>query len=369
MGRLVLVTALCATAISVLHGAAVTPQRERAVASPQVGSDRRVTFRLAADATRVDVILAASPAELGTGAATRLAMRKDGGVWTAVSEPLVPDIYAYQFAVGGKTFNDPEATRFIEEFAGDRTSAFAVPGALWTTAGAPEGVVTRHRYSSPAIGGAEEYSVYTPPGYDSRGSTAYPTLYLLHGMADNAYTWVTNGGVNVTLDNLIAQRKATPMVVVMPLGYGGSGGALMELAPFERALLDEIIPQVEKTHRVSRRRDARAIAGVSMGGAQAMSIGLRHADAFAWLGSLSGAFDQDTSAEPARLDRDRFALIYLGWGADDALAPGNRRFAAALKSRGADPTIREAPGVGHVWPLWRQMVGDLLQLLFKPAAR
>jgi enterochelin esterase family protein len=335
----------------------VTPQRQRAVDAPEIGSDRRVTFRLVEpNATRVDVILAASPSALGTGAGTRLAMRNDGGVWIAVSEPLVPDIYAYQFAVGGKTFNDPAATRFIEEFAGDRTSAFAVPGALWTTTGAPEGVVTRHSYASAAIGG-------------SRGSTSYPTLYLLHGMGDNAYTWVTNGGVNVTLDNLIAQRKATPMVVVMPLGYGGSGGALMELAPFERALLDEIVPQVEKTHRVSRDRGTRAIVGVSMGGSQAMSIGLRHADAFAWLGSLSGAFDTGTPAEVATVDRDRFALIYLGWGASDSLAPGNRQVAAKLKSRGAVVTASEAPGVGHVWPLWRQMVGDVLQRLFKPAAR
>ena len=360
-------------AFACVTGLPVSAQRERSGSAPHVGSDRRVTFQLTApEAARVDVTFAASPAELAGGRGTTLAMRKNGGRWIATSEPLAPDIYAYQFTRDGKTVNDPSSIRFIEEFAGDRTSAFAVPGALWTTTGSPSGAVTRHSYSSQVIGGAEEFSVYTPPGYDGRRSVSYPTLYLLHGMGDNEFTWVTNGGVCVTLDNLLAQRRAAPMVVVMPLGYGGSGATLMNPAAFERALLQEIIPLVEKTYRVSRSAQTRAIAGVSMGGSQAMTIGLRHPDAFAWLGSLSGPFGRGESPLAAldrRAETGRFALIYVGWGASDPLAPGNRQLVADLRTRGLDVTAADVPGAGHVWPLWRRMIGDVLQLLFKPLPR
>jgi enterochelin esterase family protein len=326
-----------------------------------------VTFRLSAtNATRVEVTFAASPAELVRGAGTTLEMRPaGGGVWVATTAPLPPDIYAYRFTRDGTSTNDPLNPRFIEEFAGDRTSAFAIPGALWTTTGAPEGRVTRHSYTSATIGAVEEYVVYTPAGYDDRPTTLYPTLYLLHGMGDNAFTWVTNGGVDVTLNTSIAAATAAPMVVVMPLAYGGSGATLIDHDAFERALLQEIIPLIEKRYRISRDRRARAIAGVSMGGAQALSIGLRHAGTFAWLASLSGAFGDDAPALPPAIERDRFALIYLGWGASDTLAAGNRRVVADLLGRGARPRTNEVPGMGHVWPLWRRMIADLLQVLFR----
>ena len=186
-------------------------------------------------------------------------------------------------------------------------------------------------------------------------------------MGDNAHTWMTNGGVNVTLDNLIAQGRATPMVVVMPLGYGGSD--LFAYERFERALVEEIIPRVEQTYRVLRRRDARAVAGISMDGSQAMSLALRHADMFAWIGSFSGAFQMGAAghlaALRAPLARGQFALIYAGWGAADSLALVNRRFVADLTSRGATVTTNEVAGLGHVWPLWRQMAGEFLQRVFR----
>jgi enterochelin esterase family protein len=230
--------------------------------------------------------LASSPTQ-GAISGRTLPMDARGDVWVAVSEPLAPDIYSYQFTVDGRTFNDPANARVIEEFGGARTSAFAVPGALWTTPAARQGALHTHRYRSAALGTDEHYVVYMPPDYEASGATL-PVLYLLHGMGDSAETWVTNGGVNVTLDNLIGERRAVPMVVVMPLGYGGSD--LVAFEPFERALVEEIIPQVERTYRVSGRREARAVAGVSMGGSHAMSVALRHSDAFAWVGSFSGAF-------------------------------------------------------------------------------
>jgi enterochelin esterase family protein len=339
-----------------------------AVVSPEVGSDRRVTFRLIAPGAASAAVtgLASSPSQAAKEG-RMLPMRRDGDVWIATTEPLLPDIYAYRFTVAGRTFNDPANSRFIEEFAGDRTSAVAVPGALWTTPAARTGSVTRHSYRSAAVGGDEEYYVYTPPGYEANRTASYPALYLLHGMGDNAHTWVTNGGVNVTLDNLIGQSRANPMVVVMPLGYGGSD--LFAFEPFERALVEEIIPQVTQTYRVSGSRDARAVAGVSMGGSHAMSVALRHPDLFAWVGSLSGAFQMGAAAHLAArrgpMVPGQFALIYAGWGTADALTPINRRFVADLRSRGATVTTDEVPGLGHVWPLWRRMAGEFLQRVFR----
>ena len=353
---------LCAAGVAA--GVNAGPQHP----SPEIGSDRRVTFRFrATDAVRVEVTFAPSPSELVRGAGTTLPMRLRDGLWTATTAPLAPDIYAYHFTVDGKRIGDPSAARFIEEFGGDRTSAFAVPGALWTTTRAPAGAITRHHYASAAIGGEEEYYVYTPPGYDARAAPTYPTLYLLHGMADNAHTWITNGGVNVTLDNLIAQRRAVPMLVVMPLGYGGAGDALLELVPFERALLEEVIPQVERTYRVSPDRAARAIAGVSMGGSQALAIAGHDAEMFAWVGAMSG----DLQAELPRLSGGphEFALIYLGWGARDPLAPRSVQLADRLKAGNVAVTTTETPDLGHVWTLWRQLAADLLQRLFTSEAR
>ena len=349
-------------------GQAPASPQASSVVSPEIASDRRVTFRLIAPAAASAAVtgLASSPSQSANEGKT-LPMRREGDIWVAVTEPLVPDIYAYQFTVDGRTINDPANSRFIEEFASNRTSAFAVPGALWTTPPARAGAVTRHDYKSAAVGGDEEYYVYTPPGYEASGTTSYPALYLLHGMGDNAHTWVTNGGVNVTLDNLIARGRATPMVVVMPLGYGGSD--LFAFEPFERALLEEIIPQVAQTYRVAGSRDARAVAGVSMGGSQAMSLALRHPDLFAWVGSLSGAFQMGATAHlgarRAPMERGQFALIYAGWGAADTLAPVNRQFAADLRARRATVTTDEVPGLGHVWPLWRRMAGEFLERVFR----
>lgn len=300
-------------------------------------------------------------------------MRKSGDVWTVTSQPLTPDIYSYQFTVDGKTFNDPVNPRFIEEFDGVRTSTFSVQGAVWTTTGAPEGAITRHSYPSSAIGGIEEYYVYAPPGYDAKRQEPYPAVYLLHGMGDSARTWITNGGVDITLNNLIAQGRARPMVVVMPLGYGDPTG-LLKLQNFERALIEEMIPQAETGYHLSRSRTGRAIAGVSMGGAQAMSIGLGHPETFASIGSFSGAFQMAPLApfqDPASpvLRPGRFDLIYVGWGAADSLAPLNRELTANLAARGVAVTRVEVPNAGHVWPLWRQMVGEMLRLVFQTRAQ
>jgi enterochelin esterase-like enzyme len=333
--------------------------------SPEVRPDRRVTFRVrAAGAKRVDVVrLAHSPSEGMRAGAVTLPMTQQGEIWSATSEPLSPDIYTYQFEIDGKIENDPSNNVFVEEFAGDRTSKFSIPGALWTDNGAPAGAFTRHTYQSTIIGGEEEYAVYTPAGYDRARREPYPTLYLLHGAGDNAATWVTNGGIDVTLNNLMAQRRAVPMVVVMPLGYGTPGAAL-NLRNLETALLEEIIPRVEATRHVSHNAAGRAVAGVSMGGAQARSIGLRHPDMFGAIGLFSAA--KATTDDASQGDLSRLKLVFITAGTDEPMfLQDGRALAALLKDKGVRVVTTEASGLGHVWPVWRRGVADFLQIVFQ----
>lgn len=177
------------------------------VVSPEVGTDRRVTFRVSAPtASTVEVVQLASSQGFGLPAMT-LRMTRDGDMWTATSPALTPDIYAYRFRIDGKVVNDPANAEVIEE-TNTSYSKVAVPGALWTDTGAPVGTVTRHSYSSTIIGGDEPYLVYTPPRYEADRSEPYPTLYLLHGLGDSASSWIANG--ESILRSIICSPRVEP---------------------------------------------------------------------------------------------------------------------------------------------------------------
>ena len=158
----------------------------------------------------------------------------------------------------------------------------------------PRGAVARHAFHSTVANDDRDFFVYTPPGYDARRSQPYPVLYLLHGLGDDAERWMNGGAANHILDNLIAQKKAVPMVVVTPLGYGVSRRsdwlAQPEFFPgYAKILLEEVMPAVDKAYNVSKNREQRAIAGLSMGGAETLYVGLNNLDKFAWLGAFSSA--------------------------------------------------------------------------------
>lgn len=209
-------------------------------------------------------------------------------------------------------------------------------------------------------------------------------LYLLHGITDDASAWTTAGRANVILDNLIARGKAKPMLVVNTLGYAFPNVAedLFKLFrdpamqresmdKFAATVLDEVVPRVESSYRVSKDRDSRAIAGLSMGGAQAMHIGLNHPDRFGWVGSFSGAFVMygddyaksfpslgGEAAPPAR-------LIWLACGTEDFLIEPHRKFEGWLKSKAVPFTSTETAGA-HTWMVWRRYLTDFAPLLFQP---
>jgi enterochelin esterase-like enzyme len=369
--------------------------------SPEVSSDRRVTFRLRAPNAKEVFV---------EGVGQRLPMQKnDQGIWTATTEPMTPDIYTYSFSVDGLTMNDPSNPLFKTGYGSPGQSLFHVPGAVvWEPVeGIVRGAVTHHFYHSAVAGDDRDFYVYTPSNYDPRLKEPYPVLYLLHGLGDDSNGWLCIGAANVILDNLIAQGKAKPMIMVNTLGYGNAGGpsgALSEgmLAKYTRTLLEEVMPQVEKAYNVSRDRNQRAIAGLSMGGAEATFVGLNHLDKFAWIASFSGAYVMWPGArsssggvvnaplEPApgpggrggaqALDMSaiskvfpgldskantRLRLLWLGCGADDGLITVNRQFEEWLASKNIQFTKVETAGRGHEWPLWRQYLAEITPLLFQ----
>ncbi|HEU4386366.1 MAG TPA: alpha/beta hydrolase-fold protein [Blastocatellia bacterium] len=352
---------------------AQTPQPVR---SPEVQDDKRVTFRLSAPNAK-EVLLALEGAQ-------RVAMQKDSqGIWSVTTQPLEPDIYGYSFIADGVTLFDPN-NPVIKNNLIYTASQVHVPGPAtlpWEVNNVSHGVVHRHFYRSGIVGDERDYYVYTPPGYGANSKTVYPVFYLLHGYSDDASAWTWVGRANVILDNLIAQGKARPMVVVMPLGYGApeivsrSGAGLRDAATRQRnydrfrdALLTEVLPEVEKNYKVAQGRESRAIAGLSMGGAESLFVGLNALNRFAWVGAFSsGGLSEDFNATFPRLDakaNTELSLLWIACGTEDRLIDVNRKFREWLNARNIHHTAIETPGA-HTWMVWRRNLATFAPLLFR----
>jgi enterochelin esterase-like enzyme len=346
------------------------------IISPDVHADRSVTFRLKAPNAQ-KVLLAREGAEA-------LAMQKGAdGVWSVTTPPLDPDIYGYAFVVDGVAMFDP-SNPVIKNNLIYTSSQLFVPGPdslPWQENNVPHGIVHHHYYHSAVVGDNRDFYVYTPPGYDPAASQQYPVLYLLHGYSDDASAWTAVGRAQFILDNLIAQGKAQPMLVVMPLGYGapeivtknalGLGNASLRdrnYRKFREALLTEVVPRVEKSYRARTDRVSRAIAGLSMGGAESLFTGLNDIDQFAWIGAFSsGRMDDDFDTMFASLPTNANAQLKLLWiscGTDDGLIGVNRKLNAWLDSKGVHHMQIETPG-SHAWMVWRRNLASFVQLLFR----
>jgi enterochelin esterase-like enzyme len=354
---------------------AAIAQEQPPVQSPEVHSDRRVTFRFRAPNAK-EVVLA--PAGL-----SRAPMQKDeAGVWTVSIGPLEPDYYEYSFKADGVDLVDPANPLKVPNLLSS-ASEVRVPGPAslpWEVNNVAHGVLHRHFYKSEVVGDDRDFFVYTPPGYDATAKKTYPVLYLLHGFSDDASAWVAVGRANVIFDNLIAQGKAKPMLIVMSLGYGapeivrhgGPGFRDKDLRQrnydrFRQSLLTEVLPQVEKDYRVSKDRNSRAIAGLSMGGAESLLTGLNTLDRFAWIGAFSsGGLGDDFSTEFPALDskaNTQLRLLWIACGTDDRLIEPNRKFREFLKSKDIRFTPIETPGA-HNWMVWRRNLAEFGSLIF-----
>jgi enterochelin esterase-like enzyme len=348
--------------------------------SPEVLPDGRVTFRyFDPKAQKVTVNL--------EGAKAPYDMQKDqAGVWAFTSPPMAPDLYGYTFESDGTHRLDPSNPQIKPNLL-NLSNELHVPGASplpWEDSDIAHGTVHHHFYKSAVVGDNRDFYVYTPPGYDPNASTKYPVLYLLHGYSDDASGWTAVGKANLILDNLIAEQKAKPMIVIMPLGYGApeivqptkvfganfNNAELREknFSRFSAALSDEVIPLVERTYKVESNREARAIAGLSMGGAESLLTGVNRLDLFSWVGAFSsGGLGVDYAAAFPQLSSSTNAKLHLLWiscGTDDRLITPNRKLIAWLKSKDIHLTQVETPGM-HTWMVWRRNLIAFAPLLFQ----
>jgi enterochelin esterase family protein len=344
--------------------------------SPEVHADNTVTFRYRSP-NALEVKLAREGTE-------PVAMQKDDkGVWSVTTAPLAPDYYGYSFIVDGVRTLDAFNHGLVPNLIAPGNYVHVPgPSLSWEVNDVPRGEVHHHFYKSAAAEDQRDYYVYTPPGYDPTTSKTYPVLYLLHGYSDDASGWSAVGRANVILDNLIAQGKAKSMIIVMPLGYGtmdivsnGWGGLgnhpdvrEKNLSRFREALLTEVMPQVEGEYRVTKNREARAIAGLSMGGAESLLTGLNNLDKFAWVGSFSaGGMPDDFEKDFPGLDAKANQQLHLLWvacGTEDRLITVNRSLREWLKTKGITHTDIETPGM-HTWLVWRRNLTEFAGLLFR----
>jgi enterochelin esterase-like enzyme len=347
--------------------------------SHQVNADRSITFRYL-DPGAKQVVVATD------ALAKPLPMVKDAsGLWTATTPPLAPQIYAYRFDADGLPGLDPNNFDITPSLA-FLGAEVEVPGdkpLLWDPADVPHGTLHRHSYSSKFVlglrGNEDNFYVYTPPGYSATAKTPYPVLYLLHGWGQTDEAWTTINQADIILDNLLAQGKIKPMVVVMPLGYGDmsfshsfqvwNDPAAVERNTrlFTQTLLTEVLPQVESNYNVSRKRQDRAIAGLSMGGLESLTIGLTNTDKFAYVLGLSAAVqDLDSDKTFGTLDPKsaNLRLLWVACGTEDTLIAPNRKFVAWLKAKNIPVTPIETPG-RHTALVWRENLIQFAPLLFQ----
>ncbi len=365
-----------ATAQQAKPAQAQPPQRPPWLDTPEVHSDNSVTFRfLAPNAQEVKL------AREGTD---QVPMQKDDkGVWTVNTAPLPPDYYGYSIIVDGMRSIDPFNHLLKPNLLSTENMVHVQgpPSLPWETNDVPRGEVHHHFYKSAVAGDQRDFYVYTPPGYDPASKKTYPVLYLLHGYSDDASGWTAVGRANVIFDNLIAQGKAQPMIVVMPLGYGTmeiislGWGAWSHtdvrdknFSNFREALLMEVIPKVESEYRVTSDRNSRAIAGLSMGGSESLLTGLNNLDKFAWVGAFSsGGIPDDFQTDFPSLDakaNQQLRLLWIACGTEDRLIAVNRNLREWLKSKGVQHTDIETPGM-HTWMVWRRNLAEFAGLLFR----
>jgi enterochelin esterase-like enzyme len=350
------------------------PSAVRGSQFPLLHADGTVTFRVTArDARQVQV----APRGTGNGLGDKpLEMtRGDNGVWT-VTAPVRPGFHYYQLLVDGFACNDPASRTFFGW--GQESSGLEVPDPqldFYALQDVPHGDIRICSYISRVAGSARRVFVYVPPGYDADQARRFPVLYLQHGAGESERAWTEQGYANLILDNLIAAKRAEPMLVVMENGYAtppterpirGGGDKFPEL------VVNELIPFIDGKFRTFADREHRAIAGLSMGGGQAMRTGLANLDKFASIGTFSGAlreFNIDASYGGALADATeanrKLHLLWIGCGSEDSLIDGARAIHQSLADRKVEHVWVEGPGA-HEWQVWRKHLADFAPRLFRP---
>ncbi|MCD8282927.1 MAG: esterase [Prevotella sp.] len=377
-----------------------SPWADAPIASPVINVGGTVTFRIfAPDCTSVQLTGDLFPEEkiqtpAGETADARVVdmTRGGNGVWEYTTpEPLAPELYTYHFIVDGVKVDDP-ANVYIVRNVAETYSYFIIGGGradLYKVNAVPHGTLSRVWYDSPTLGMSRRMAVYTPAGYDENGDTRYPVFYLLHGMGGDEEAWPALGRAAQILDNLIAQGKAEPMIVVMPNGNisqeaaPGEGSVGLVVPSSERSTAMEgsfetafpdIVNYVDSHYRTIADKHHRAIAGLSMGGFHSLHISKYFPDMFDYVGLFSAAITPfDGVRSPVYEDfegrlRIQFekkpALYWIGIGNDDFLYEANKEYRSLLDKGGYPYTYFESDG-GHIWRNWRLYLSEFAPLLFK----
>jgi enterochelin esterase-like enzyme len=350
-----------------LFASMVLPAKAESLVSPEVNTDRKVTFRLSAPkAQEVKV-------DIYWGGLCALA-KDNKGVWSGTLGPLPPGIYSYHFLVDGLRIVDP-LNKDVDSYV-PPASILTIKGdkpALWEIRPVPHGTVHMHWYTSKATGTERRFHVYTPPGYMT-GKRKYPVLYLLHGYGNDDSTWIADGRANAIIDNLIADSKVQPMIIVMP--YGHIAEPFVDISDadwdklgkdFVKDLGEDILPMVEKCYRVKTDREHRALGGVSMGAWQVTNIEAAYPDKFAWLGLFSGGMLdlKDVPQSLSTTNGNKYKkLLWLGCGRQDGMYADMKKFADVLTANGVKLTWYESDG-GHAWLVFRGQFAEFASQLFR----
>lgn len=338
-------------------------------ARPEVHADGTVTFSLPApNARQVSVRLD-----------REWPMTRDQtGLWTVTVGPLLPDIYEYQFVVDGTRVLDSR-NPFVKpgDFPASLVEVTGPPTLFQQWQDVPHGTLQLLSYTSTPFRVRRNLWVFVPAEYRTHPQQSFPVVYLRHGNGDDEGAWPFEGRAGVILENLIAAGKATPMLLVMPYGEGGaSGGSPDGIAALDRELHEDVMPLVERTFRVVKAREGRAIAGLSMGGRQALTTGLQHLGEFAWVGAFSsgGGPESDTRVDRMILPLTENAdavnslrLLFLSCGTEDPRFASHRELRKYLDGRRIRYVWYGTEG-NHEFKVWRHSLYEFLQRVFQPAA-
>ncbi len=378
-------------AVAAVFQVLAQPQPSRRLVSPEVQPDRQITFRLAAPKA-LEVQLRFAEGAVRTHTMTKGA----DGVWSVTLGPVDPETYTYSYLVDGLKVLDVANPDIKLGLALD-ASVVEVPGTparFDQLRNVPHGSVNMHSYQATAQDRQRAMYIYVPPQYYTEASRKFPVLYLWHGAGGVESDWSRDGRTAIILDNLIAEKKAVPMIIVMPNNNvlaPVAGGAFGSSGVLEKELLNDIIPFVEKNYRVLANRNNRAIAGLSAGGGTTMNVGMRHLELFAWLGEFSsgifggagvaaaaavpagggagyGAWEPEKIApgiyqnlvSPARKPR----VFWMSVGTEDPRLPFHKQALEDFQKHGIEPTFKTYPGA-HEWKVWRHSLAEFAPVLFR----